>query len=112
MTNDPIADEPHEQPDPSDVHDGPGNGVVLEENIDGVEACVGDWIVYYEPQRVVPDPAAPGMYLALIEPASSPRYRRSLSTCRERIGQPAVFILIDGSIRRLSRRSPDRPRIG
>jgi putative restriction endonuclease len=50
-----------------------------------VEACVGDWIVYYEPrkvaetrgyfavakvQRVIPDPAAPGMYLALIEPES------------------------------------------
>ncbi|BAF89855.1 hypothetical protein AZC_3857 [Azorhizobium caulinodans ORS 571] len=50
-----------------------------------VEACVGDWIVYYEPrkvaetrgyfaiarvQRVVPDPTAPGMYLALIEPGS------------------------------------------
>lgn len=50
-----------------------------------VEACVGDWIVYYEPrkiaetrgyfavakvQQVIPDPAAPGMYLALIEPES------------------------------------------
>ena len=50
-----------------------------------VEACVGDWIVYYEPkkvaetrgyfavakvQRVIPDPGAPGMYLALIEPES------------------------------------------
>jgi len=50
-----------------------------------VEACVGDWIVYYEPrkiaetrgyfavakvQRIIPDPAAPGMYLALIEPES------------------------------------------
>lgn len=50
-----------------------------------VEACVGDWIVYYEPrkvaetrgyfaiarvERVVPDPTAPGMYLALIEPGS------------------------------------------
>jgi putative restriction endonuclease len=50
-----------------------------------VEACVGDWIVYYEPrkaadtrgyfavakiQRVIPDPAAPGMFLALIEPES------------------------------------------
>lgn len=47
-----------------------------------VEACVGNWIVYYEPrkiaatrgyfaiakvERVVPDPKAPGMYLALIE---------------------------------------------
>ncbi|BBK41582.1 hypothetical protein STVA_16020 [Allostella vacuolata] len=50
-----------------------------------VEACVGDWIVYYEPrkvaetrgyfalakvERVVPDPSAPGMYVALIEPGS------------------------------------------
>lgn len=50
-----------------------------------VEACVGDWIVYYEPrkvdetrgyfamakvERVVPDPKAPGMYLAFIEPGS------------------------------------------
>jgi putative restriction endonuclease len=50
-----------------------------------VEACVGDWVVYYEPrkvadtrgyfavakvQRVIPDPAATGMYLALIEPGS------------------------------------------
>lgn len=50
-----------------------------------VEACLGDWIVYYEPrkvaetrgyfaiakvERVVPDPMAPSMYLALIEPGS------------------------------------------
>lgn len=50
-----------------------------------VEACVGCWIVYYEPrkvaetrgyfaiakvERVVPDPTAPGMFLALIEPGS------------------------------------------
>jgi putative restriction endonuclease len=50
-----------------------------------VEACVGDWIVYYEPskvpetrgyfaiarvQQVIPDPATSGMYLALIEPGS------------------------------------------
>lgn len=50
-----------------------------------VEACVGDWIVYYEPskvndtrgyfamarvQQVIPDPAAPGMFLALIEPGT------------------------------------------
>ncbi|QIO34559.1 HNH endonuclease [Bradyrhizobium sp. 1(2017)] len=50
-----------------------------------VEACIGDWIIYYEPskvaetrgyfaiarvQRVIPDPAASGMYLALIEPGS------------------------------------------
>lgn len=50
-----------------------------------VEACVGDWIIYYEPSkvadtrgyfaiakvsRVIPDPSAPSMYLALIEPGS------------------------------------------
>lgn len=50
-----------------------------------VEACIGDWIVYYEPrkvadtrgyfaiarvERVVPDSTALGMYLALIEPGS------------------------------------------
>ncbi|MBB3773385.1 putative restriction endonuclease [Angulomicrobium tetraedrale] len=50
-----------------------------------VEACVGDWIVYYEPrkvaetrgyfaiakvERVVSDPTEPGMFLALIEPGS------------------------------------------
>jgi putative restriction endonuclease len=55
-----------------------------------VEACVGDWIVYYEPtkiaetrgyfavarvQRVIPDPVAPGMYLALIEPRNLSRFR-------------------------------------
>lgn len=50
-----------------------------------VEACVGDWIIYYEPskvdesrgyfavakvQYVIPDPAKPDMYLALIEPGT------------------------------------------
>lgn len=50
-----------------------------------VEACVDDWIVYYEPRKVaatrgyfavakvrqvVADPKAPGMYLAIIEPGS------------------------------------------
>ncbi|MBO0134634.1 HNH endonuclease [Agrobacterium burrii] len=50
-----------------------------------VQACAGDWIVYYEPRKVpttrgyfavakvaqvIPDPKAPGMYLALIEPGS------------------------------------------
>jgi putative restriction endonuclease len=49
------------------------------------QACVGDWIIYYEPvkvpgtrgyfgaakvQQVVSDPGAPGMYLATIEPGS------------------------------------------
>ncbi|WP_312366062.1 HNH endonuclease [Ensifer sp.] len=50
-----------------------------------VRACLGDWIVYYEPRKVaatrgyfavakvaevIPDPKALGMYLALIEPGS------------------------------------------
>ena len=50
-----------------------------------VNACIGDWVIYYEPrkvvgargyfavakiQQVIPDPGAPGMYLALIEPGS------------------------------------------
>jgi putative restriction endonuclease len=50
-----------------------------------VEACIGDWIIYYEPSKVaetrgyfaiakvrqvIPDPGAPAMYLALIEPGS------------------------------------------
>lgn len=50
-----------------------------------VQSCVGDWIVYYEPrkvaetrgyfamakiERVIPDPTAPSMYLALVEPGS------------------------------------------
>lgn len=49
------------------------------------QACLGDWIIYYEPRKVaatrgyfavarvaqiIPDPKAPGMYLALIEPGS------------------------------------------
>ena len=49
------------------------------------EGCIGDWVVYYEPvkvlatrgyfaiarvERVLPDPKAPGMYLALIQPGS------------------------------------------
>jgi putative restriction endonuclease len=53
--------------------------------LDRVKACVGDWIVYYEPrkvtetrgyfavakvQRVIADPGVPGMYLALIEPGT------------------------------------------
>jgi putative restriction endonuclease len=50
-----------------------------------VSACIGDWIIYYEPRKiqdtrgyfatanvaqVVPDPKAPDMYLALIEPGT------------------------------------------
>jgi putative restriction endonuclease len=50
-----------------------------------VEACLGDWIIYYEPRKVaetrgyfaiakvsqiIPDPGVSGMHLALIEPGS------------------------------------------
>jgi putative restriction endonuclease len=50
-----------------------------------VKACLGDWIIYYEPRKVaatrgyfavakvrevIADPGVPGMYLALIEPGS------------------------------------------
>src|SRR5262245_42500132 len=50
-----------------------------------VRACLGDWIIYYEPRKVaetrgyfaiakvqdvVPDPKASDMYLAVIEPGS------------------------------------------
>lgn len=50
-----------------------------------VQACVGEWIIYYEPrkvsgtrgyfavarvQQIIPDAKAPGMYLALIEPGA------------------------------------------
>ncbi len=53
--------------------------------LERARACVGDWIVYYEPRKVpgtkgyyavakveqvIPDPSAPDMYLALIEPGS------------------------------------------
>src|SRR4051812_27623115 len=50
-----------------------------------VEACIGDWIIYYQPtkapesrgyfaiakvQQVIPDPGASGMYIAVIEAGS------------------------------------------
>jgi len=50
-----------------------------------VEACVGDWIIYYEPrkaqesrgyfaiakvQKIIPDPGSSGMYIAVIESGS------------------------------------------
>ncbi len=49
------------------------------------QACIGDWIVYYEPrkvagtrgyyaiakvQQIIPDPGGAGMYIAVIEPGS------------------------------------------
>jgi putative restriction endonuclease len=50
-----------------------------------VQACIGDWVIYYEPRKVsdtrgyfavakveqvIPDPSKPSMYLALIESGS------------------------------------------
>lgn len=50
-----------------------------------VRACIGEWIIYYEPRKVastrgyfavakvsqvIPDPKASGMYLAILEPGS------------------------------------------
>jgi putative restriction endonuclease len=50
-----------------------------------VQACIGDWIIYYEPrkaqqsrgyfaiakiQQVIPDPSTSGMYIAVVEPGS------------------------------------------
>jgi putative restriction endonuclease len=69
-----------------------------------VEACVGDWIVYYEPRkvaatrgyfavakvgRVVPDPTTPDMFLALIEPGSYLDF-----------ADPVSFSLPDGVVER------------
>jgi putative restriction endonuclease len=54
-------------------------------NLERARACVGDWIIYYEPRKiagtkgyyamakvgcVIADPSTPGMYLALIESGS------------------------------------------
>jgi len=65
---------------------------------------VGDWIIYYEPrrgptgkgyfatakvERIVPDPTATGMYLALIEPGSYLPFER-----------PVAFSDADGPIER------------
>lgn len=59
-----------------------------------VEACIGDWIIYYEPskvaetrgyfaiarvQQVIPDPGTSAMYLALIEPGSYLDFANSVS---------------------------------
>ncbi|MEQ8266980.1 MAG: HNH endonuclease [Parvibaculum sp.] len=68
------------------------------------EGSVGDWIVYLEPtkvvgtrgyfaiarvQEIVPDPKAPGMYLALIEPGSYLDFAR-----------PVPFNDVDGPVER------------
>jgi putative restriction endonuclease len=69
-----------------------------------VEACIGDWIIYYEPskvaetrgyfaiarvQQVLPDPATSGMYLALIEPGSYLDF-----------ANPVAFNGVDGPVER------------
>ncbi|MBL8707274.1 MAG: HNH endonuclease [Rhodospirillales bacterium] len=56
-----------------------------EQYLGRVQSCVDDWIIYYEPRKiadtrgyfavakvakVIPDPKAAGMYLAIIEPGS------------------------------------------
>jgi putative restriction endonuclease len=58
------------------------------------QGCLGDWIIYYEPrkvdatrgyfamakvQRIIPDPKAAGMYLALIEPNSYLEFSRPVA---------------------------------
>jgi putative restriction endonuclease len=58
-----------------------------------VEACIGDWIIYYAPtkaqdsrgyyaiakvQQVIPDPGAPGMYVAIIEAGSYLEFANSV----------------------------------
>lgn len=57
------------------------------------EACVGDWIIYYEPRKVaetrgyfalakvehiIPDPGTPGMYIAVIQPGSYLDFARTV----------------------------------
>jgi putative restriction endonuclease len=61
--------------------------------LDRANACVGDWIIYYEPQKVprargyyavakveqiIPDPTAVGMYLALMVPGSYLEFANSV----------------------------------
>lgn len=72
--------------------------------LDRVRACVGDWIVYYEPvkvrdtrgywavarvQNVVPDPEQPKMFYAQIEPGSFLQFT-----------DPVAFIEKDGPVER------------
>ena len=67
-----------------------------------VQACIGDWIIYYEPtklkgtrgyyaiarvQQVIPDPAAADMYVAIIEPGSYLDFAR-----------PVPFVDADGML--------------
>ena len=69
------------------------------------QACLGDWIVYYEPTKVagtrgyfavakvgdvVSDPTAPGMYLALIEPGSYLDFASPVSGLGSKIGLDAT----------------------
>jgi putative restriction endonuclease len=59
-----------------------------------IRACIGDWIIYYEPrkvadtrgyfavakiQQVIPDPGSAGMYLALMEPGSYLEFAQPVS---------------------------------
>lgn len=68
------------------------------------ETCIGDWILYLEPtkvretrgyfavarvQQIIPDPKAPGMFLALIEPNSYLEF-----------ANPVSFNDVDGPVER------------
>ncbi len=87
------ADSPYED-SPASQYQFPG------QYLSRVRACVGDWIVYYEPTKVpgsrgynaiarvadvIADPIKPNMYLAIIEPGSYLPF-----------SQPVPFELHDG----------------
>lgn len=84
-----------------------------------VEACVGDWIIYYEPRKIaetrgyfaiakvsqiISDSGASGMYLALIEPGSY-LLVQSLSTEQRDQSSEAFSMTRDGFPGALNRRS-------
>lgn len=109
--------------------------------LDRARACVGNWIIYYEPtkvaaargyfaiakvQNVIPDPSAKGMYLALIEPdsyldfASTVPFKDSSGPVEEGISgraQWAIRPLSSDDFRRIVQRgledtAPLLPRLG
>jgi len=109
--------------------------------LDRARACIGNWIVYYEPtkvaaargyfaiakvQNVIPDPSAEGMYLAIIEPgsyldfASAVPFKDSSGPVEEGISgraQWSIRPLSSDDFRRivqrgLEDRAPPLPRLG
>ena len=85
-----------------------------------VQSCIGDWIIYYEPrkvaetrgyfavakiERVVPDPTAAGMHLALIEPGS---YLDFVNPVPFRSASGVVEHGVLNEKGRISGRAPDR----